>query len=513
MATEKIKNIYELEIITNNLRTTGKKIVQCHGCFDVVHPGHIEHFKDAKTQGDILIVTVTKDEHVEKGPGRPFHDQDSRLRFLSELECIDYVALNNEKTAVEILGKLKPDIYVKGREVLNNAGVDSQNTQNGKTSNLILEEQVVNSYGGRLHLTDRPTSSSSKIANRITDAMEEKTKSMLEIIRTKYTEEQLITKIESLKDLKVLIIGDAILDEFVFCELMEKSGKTDLITTRYGHSEMQLGGILAIANHLADFSNNVKLVTILGSNKLDKIQNGIDKRVFNSSIIQDDSETIVKKRYVDKYSGRKMFEIYNTDELKTSTENEEKIKNIIDQASEDFDLIIVSDFGHGLITPGIIDHLSRYKGTLAVNCQLNGGNMGYNFITKYKRADFISLNDKEIRLPLQIKDPNDTDIAIRILSEKLGNSKINTTLGKKGSVYYENGNFHRFPSFTTNPLDTIGSGDAVFCLTSLLACKGIEPELIPFYGNCMGALSTRIFANRRSIDTTELNRFIKYVVK
>ena len=166
-----------------------------------------------------------------------------------------------------------------------------------------------------------------------------------------------------------------------------------------------------------------------------------------------------------------------------------------------------------MISQGLIDYLSNSKPYLAVNCQLNGGNMGYNFITKYKKADFISLNDKEIRLPFQIKDPNSTEASIVKLSQQLGNAKINTTLGKRGSIYFENNNFHKFPSFTTNPLDTIGSGDAVLCLTSLLSCKNIEPELIPFFGNCIGALSTNIFANRKNIDSTELNRFIKYVIK
>ena len=519
MAINKIKNIYELELITNDLRKNGKKIVQCHGCFDVVHPGHIEHFIDAKNQGDVLIVTITKDEHVEKGPGRPFHDQDSRLKFLSELECIDYVALNNEKTAVEILGKLKPDVYVKGREVLDNAKVDSQDSEDskdsneGKTSNLKLEEQVVNSYGGTLYLTDRPTSSSSKIANRITNLMEEKTKSMLDNIRNKYSEEQLINRIDSLKNLRVLIIGDAILDEFEFCDLMERSAKSDLITTKHSHSEMQLGGVLAAANNLAGFSDHVKLITILGSNNLDKINEGLNKYIDNASIIQENSYTIIKKRYVDNYTGRKIFEIYNTNELNVSYENEEKIKNILDQESENFDIIVVADFGHGMISPNLIQHLSNSNNFLAINCQLNGGNMGYNFITKYKRADFISLNDKEIRLPFQIKDPSGTEAAIVKLSQQLGNAKINTTLGKRGSLYFENNNFHKNPSFTTNPLDTIGSGDAVLCLTSLLARKGIEPELVPFFGNCIGALSTNVFANRRNVDATELNRFIKYVVK
>ncbi|MAG02094.1 hypothetical protein CMI42_02050 [Candidatus Pacearchaeota archaeon] len=513
MAVEKIKKVDELEKTVEELRKIGKKIVQCHGCFDIVHPGHLEHFKDARNQGDVLIVTVTKDEFVDKGPGRPFHNQDSRVKFLSELECIDYVALNNEKTAMEVLGRIKPDVYVKGKEVLNNSGVDAQNSDNGKTSNLKLEEQIVNSYGGKLYLTDMPTSSSSSIANRISSSIPEETKSMVEGIRINYTDEQLASKIDSLKDLKVLIIGDAILDEFTFCEIMEKSGKTDLITTKYKQSETQLGGIFAIANHLADFVNNVKLITVVGSNDLGRIFEGVDKRVDNSSFIQYGEKTIVKKRYVDKYTGKKMFEIYNTEELQTSSENEEKIKKTIDQASSEFDLIIVADFGHGMITQGIIDQLSKFTGCLSINCQLNGGNMGYNFITKYNRADFVSLNDKEIRLPLQIKDPTKTESAIVELSKRLQGSRINTTLGKKGMVYYDTNNFHRFPSFTLEPLDTIGSGDAVFCLTSLLVCKGIEPELIPFFGNCMGALSTRIFANRRNIDSTELNRFVKYVVK
>ncbi|MFA4854916.1 MAG: adenylyltransferase/cytidyltransferase family protein, partial [Candidatus Omnitrophota bacterium] len=67
----KIKTINELASILEKLRKEGKKIAHCHGCFDLLHPGHLKHFQAAKNKGDVLVVTLTKDEYVNKGPGRP----------------------------------------------------------------------------------------------------------------------------------------------------------------------------------------------------------------------------------------------------------------------------------------------------------------------------------------------------------------------------------------------------------------------------------------------------------
>src|SRR3989344_6897433 len=107
MVESKIKKIEELTEIIDKLKREGKKIVQCHGCFDYLHFGHVKHFESAKKQGDVLIVTVTPDCFVQKGPGRPFYNHDLRLEFLSNLDPIDYVALNKWETAIETIKLLK----------------------------------------------------------------------------------------------------------------------------------------------------------------------------------------------------------------------------------------------------------------------------------------------------------------------------------------------------------------------------------------------------------------------
>src|SRR5271170_375265 len=119
-ATKKLCPLDRLLSLRAQARAAGKTVVHCHGCFDIVHPGHIRYFQFAKQQGDILIVSLTGDPHVGKGEGRPYIPQELRAENLAALELIDYVYINPTNTAVELLATLKPDIYIKGREYEHN---------------------------------------------------------------------------------------------------------------------------------------------------------------------------------------------------------------------------------------------------------------------------------------------------------------------------------------------------------------------------------------------------------
>ena len=114
--SRKIKTLEELQQITTDLRSKGKKVVHCHGVFDLLHIGHIKYFKEAKSMGDILVVTLTPDKFVNKGPGRPVFNQQLRAESISALECVDYVAINHWPTAEKTLRLLLPNYYVKGQE-------------------------------------------------------------------------------------------------------------------------------------------------------------------------------------------------------------------------------------------------------------------------------------------------------------------------------------------------------------------------------------------------------------
>ena len=141
---KKILDLDSLKKIIRGFKEEEKIIVHCHGCFDLVHYGHIKHFKEAREQGDILIVTVTEDRYVNKGKGRPFFTEDQRCEFLEQLEIIDYLALNNAASSAAIIRFLAPDIYVKG--------IEYKNMQ--EDPKLIEEMSAIESVKGKIYYTD-----------------------------------------------------------------------------------------------------------------------------------------------------------------------------------------------------------------------------------------------------------------------------------------------------------------------------------------------------------------------
>src|SRR5436853_7123386 len=113
MATKAGTKIYSLQrllALREEARRAGRTAVHCHGCFDIVHPGHIHHLQFAKSLGDVLIVSVSADTHVNKGVNRPLIPDDLRAGSLAALECVDAVYLNGDPTAAQLLAELKPDI-------------------------------------------------------------------------------------------------------------------------------------------------------------------------------------------------------------------------------------------------------------------------------------------------------------------------------------------------------------------------------------------------------------------
>ena len=113
---KKILAFEKLAEVLKALKKKGKKVVLCHGCFDLMHPGHIRHFKAAKELGDILVVTITPDRFVNKGPGRPVFKAALRAESVAALECVNFAAVNKWPDPVETIKRLRPDIYVKGQE-------------------------------------------------------------------------------------------------------------------------------------------------------------------------------------------------------------------------------------------------------------------------------------------------------------------------------------------------------------------------------------------------------------
>src|SRR5438309_12087376 len=116
MSDAKIRTLDELAAALERERARGRRVVLCHGVFDLLHPGHIRHFEAARREGDLLVVTVTPDRFVNKGPGRPVFNQRLRAESVAALVPVDHVAITDSPTAVEAIHALRPDVYVKGSD-------------------------------------------------------------------------------------------------------------------------------------------------------------------------------------------------------------------------------------------------------------------------------------------------------------------------------------------------------------------------------------------------------------
>lgn len=504
---DKIKTLDELTDIIRDLKRKGKIIVQCHGVFDLLHPGHIRHFESAKKQGDILIVTITKDKYVNKGPGRPVFNQRLRAESIAALQCVDYVAINETPTAVEPIKKLRPDVYTKGSDYL-----DPKDDLTGEIYN---EEKAVKSSGGRIYFTDDISFSSTKLLNTHFRVYPEETEEFLKDFREKYSGEDIIRHLKELENMKVLVIGDAIIDEYHYCSIMGKSSKENIIPARYLYEETFAGGALAAANHIAGFCRHVHLATSLGTKNSykDFIVKHLKPNVKPKFFFRDDGPTTVKQRFIEHAFLSKLFEVCFIDDHPLPLKVEEKLHRYLDAVIKNFDLVLVADFGHGFIEKNTVKLLVKKAKFLAVNAQTNSANTGYNLITKYPRADYICIDEPEMRLATHSKFENIEDL-ILLMSKKIKYKKMIVTLGHKGSIgYTAKDGFSMVPVFSKEIVDRIGAGDAFLSITAPCAAKGYPMDVIGFIGNAVGALKVLIVGNRSSVEAVPLYKFITTLLK
>ena len=211
----------------------------------------IKHFKEAKNFGDILVVTLTPDIYVNKGPKRPAFNEKLRIEAIAALGIVDYVALNSTPTAVSIIQKIKPNIYCKGP--------DYKDHKNDITGHIKKEINAVKKVGGKIVYTKDITFSSSKLIN-LNETHSSLHKLLIKKIKKDYTFLKIKQLIENFKKIRVLIIGETIIDQYVFCEALGKSGKEPMLVLRDLKTEEYLGGAAALSRHLSPFCNHVSFV-------------------------------------------------------------------------------------------------------------------------------------------------------------------------------------------------------------------------------------------------------------
>lgn len=498
----KIRSLDDLAQVAAQAKAAGKKVVHCHGVFDLVHIGHLRHFQEAKKFGDVLIVTLTPDKWVNKGPHRPAFEQKLRLEMLAGFECIDYVGLNEWPTAMDTVKKLKPTYFVKGSEFTDRS--------TDVTGAVAKEEEAVKSVGGELVFTDDITFSSSNLINRFMPQFASATSEYLANFSMRHKPEDVLGYLERASSLRVLTIGETIIDEYNYCETLGKSGKEPILAVRLVSSESFPGGILAVANHVASFTENVGVVSMLGdaAPATDFVKQALRPCVQPTFFTMRGAPTIVKKRYIESYPFQKMFEVYLMNEDQDAAANSERFCAHLHKVLPDYDVVIVTDYGHGLIDEAVVDVLCKEAKCLCVNTQANAGNYGFNTVSKYPRADYLCVSEKELRLEARTRH-KDLKLVMERQAEQHGCRKMLITRGEKGAMCWGRGEgFAEVPALAGHFTDRVGAGDAVFAVTSLCLPQNAPAEVLGLIGNAAGAMAVGTIGNRAPVERTPLLRFL-----
>lgn len=507
MTTQKIVSVPELAERSRQLRAAGKRVVLCHGTFDLMHTGHIRYLQRARQEGDVLFVTVTGDAFVNKGPGRPVFSEHLRAESLAALACVDFVAVNHAVSAVEVLHDIRPNIYAKGS--------DYRSHGDDVTGNIAREQEAVESHGGHIFYTDEITFSSSNLLNEHFNVFPPETKEFLQGFRSRWSDKTIQSQIASLADLKVLVVGDAIVDQYHYTVPLGQTGKGNVFAVRYESEEQFAGGAIAVANHIAGFTASVTLVTGLGAVDSHEqfIRQKLLKNVSPVFFYFEDAPTVTKRRFVDSDLA-KLFEVYFFREDPLLKEAEESVCKWLDAHLASFDVVVVPDFGNGFITPAMIALLDKKAKFLAVNTQINSGNRGYHVIHRYPRADFVSLNEPELRMAAHNRHDS-LEVVARQVGERAQVRQLAVTRGTKGVMMYdrESKTFYKVPALSTKVVDRIGAGDAFLSLAGLCAARRLDPEVAAFVGSVAAAMDVQIVCNREPVDPVALNKYAATLLK
>src|SRR5688500_4712674 len=328
----KILTVPGLAALRERLRD--KKIVLCHGAFDLVHMGHVLHFEEAASLGDVLVVTITADKYITKKRSVSFSEE-YRARQVAALEIVDFVAIVNEPSAVAAIEALRPDVYVKGSEY-SNLILD-------KTANIFREKNLIEDYGGRIHFTTGETFSSTKLSHFLQASPEAVQDNALlrnekvifrDLSPMRFKLEELKMLLVGASELRVCLLGETIVDEWVDIAVTNLSQKSRCVAGQETARVRQIGATGIIALHLASF---VKQVNCFTNGTFGGVPADVPANVSVTPLTQ---SPLVKTRFVDRDSGLPLFE--------------SKILDIPDVSPDlpdfdDYDLVLIADFGHGLL--------------------------------------------------------------------------------------------------------------------------------------------------------------------
>jgi rfaE bifunctional protein kinase chain/domain/rfaE bifunctional protein nucleotidyltransferase chain/domain len=479
----KIHSLDSLIALRHSAAAAGKALVHCHGCFDIVHPGHIQYLQFARSLGDLLVVTVSADTQVNKGVHRPLIPDDLRAESLAALQCVDAVYVNPHPTAVEIISDLKPDIYVKGREYETN-----------QDPRFLAERDTVIANGGRVVFSSGEIvySSTALIGSMTTHAMAD------EKVR-RFCGDHSLSPAELGRSLlgcrgkRMVVVGDYIADRYEFCDATGVASEGPMMTLRPLGSQTYDGAAAVIALHLAGLGASVTLVTSLAE---DAASEAVIDRLTTAGVevraVRNRKSVVTKTRYL--VDRNKLFKVDDGAVTPLDSRAELDVAEIIDAASADADGVVFADFGYGLITAPLLDRVlpNLRKTAPFIAADVSGWQ---STLLKFRDVDLLCPTEREVRQTLNNFSSGLNAVVYDLLG-KTSAAAAMITLGKQGMCLFDQWmptaageawdrklRAAHLPAMARNAVDPLGCGDALLAVASLILASGGSRQAAAYFGS------------------------------
>jgi cytidyltransferase-like protein len=455
----KIKTVEELKNIIGGFGRE-KKVIMCHGVFDVVHPGHVRHLLFAKSKADILVTSITADEYITKGQYRPHIPQALRALNLAAFEMVDYVVIDSYSTPLNNIAELQPDYFAKGYEYVS-SGMPPKTSE---------EVAVLEGYGGEVLFTPGDiVYSSSTLINL--EAPKLKLEKLLVLMTNQgITFQGLRDTLAKFSGYHIHVVGDTIVDSYTHTTMIGGQTKTPTMSVRFEERKDFVGGAGIVAKHIRAAGATVQFSTVLGQDDLKDfvLQDLREFKVECRPIIDSTRPTTNKNAIV--AGGYRLLKI---DTLDNSSISDHILRDISDTIrNTPCDAVIFSDFRHGIFNRRTIPELANAIPNDVYRVADSQVASRWGNITEFQHFDLITPNEREARFSLADQDSGVRPLAATLYDKaqcktlilKLGDRGVLTCRDKKHESL---DSFFVMESFVDTLKDAVGAGDALLAYATL----------------------------------------------
>lgn len=490
--------------------------MQCHGCFDIVHPGHIRHLRQARSLGDVLLVSITGDPAIRKGTGRPLIPEELRAENLAALDCVDLVYIDPNATALNLLGAVQPDVYVKGKEYETNNDPRFQ-----------AERSAVEAGGGRVVFSSGDVVfSSTTLISALEASVDPYHQRLVQLANDPaLAGESLYRLVSAFRGRRVVVVGETIIDTYILCDRPEVAGESPVMTLRPIEARHYDGGAAIVARHAAALGAKPILVTALpNSADATRLRERLEAEGVEVRAIAAGSTIPEKQRFL--VGTQKVMKLDLVEPLVLDAAQQDALLRLareaaaesaagdpldlaMDRPAGQCDAAIVTDFGLGLFSPRSLAEMTR--GLRPFTRVLSGDvSSRRSSLLSFVEPDLLCPSEQELRESMRLHSEGLPMVTWRLL-EQTGAKHCIVTMGADGLLAFsplpgastpdDDGAWRtrlrseHVPALVPIALDPLGCGDSLLTVASLaLACGG-DMLQAAFLGACAAAVQVQRLGN------------------